>query len=179
MEAIHCCIRPIIMLHGKSCHVLLVNMNRSSHSSKQDVSGFHMLSGWHANPSWHISAGVFLLWLSKLLHGGQHVRLIQLRGQQARVIEMLPSHSGGGGLRAEGIWGVLTEAEGDLLILSIFLHLRTTVDVNISSSTMFATSSYTQKAKCVGILCTVLCKCLEPSLISCFQGARLSRRFKQ
>lgn len=77
-------------------------MNSSSHSFKQNVSGFHMLSGWHANPSRHISAGVFLLWLFKMLHGGQHARLIQLRGQQARVIEMLPFTQREGGKTRAG-----------------------------------------------------------------------------
>lgn len=92
---LHGSICPIILLDGKSCGVFLVSMNSSSHSSKQDVSVLHMLFGWHADPSWHISAGVFLLWLFKLLHGGQRVRLIQLRGQQGRVIWMLPSQNEG------------------------------------------------------------------------------------
>lgn len=85
-------VRPIILLVGKRRCVISVSMNGSSHSSIQDVSVFHMRSGWHADPSQHISAGVFLLWLFKLLRKGQRVRLIQLRGQQARVISVLPSH---------------------------------------------------------------------------------------
>lgn len=51
MEVIERRIRPIIWLDGKSWCVFLVSMNGSSHSSKQDVSVFHMLSGWHADPS--------------------------------------------------------------------------------------------------------------------------------
>lgn len=70
-------------------------MNGSSYSSKQHVSVFHMLSGCHADPSGRISTGVFLLWLFKRRHQGQGVRLIQLRGQQARVISVLPSQGDG------------------------------------------------------------------------------------
>lgn len=124
-----------MLLRCESCGVFLVSMNSSPHSSKQEVSVFHKPFEWHADPSWHISAGVFLLWLFKLLRGGQRVRLIQLRGQQARVIWGLL-------LQGEGKRGAATQNRGQkdcqhhfqkfwpmwqfrLLVLSTFLHLRT------------------------------------------------------
>lgn len=69
-----------------SC-VFLESMNSSSHLLEEEAFISHMLSWWQSDPSCRISDSVFLLWPSKLLHGGQQARVFKLGGQQARVIQ--------------------------------------------------------------------------------------------
>lgn len=59
-------------------------MNSSSHLLEEEAFISHMLSWWQSDPSYRISASVFLLWPSKLLHWrptGQGIQTGRAAGQ--------------------------------------------------------------------------------------------------